>query len=454
MASPGFRQAYQGAGIHVDGTTDTRIQIGTWNPAEGTGQLSLACWIRWAGGGGTYQGLVGKRNTWPDTTMFQFQVRPENGGTFRLETGTYAIVSPNNTLNPLVQTWAHVAATFDGTTARLYLNGKQVASGAFAFNMAGTGSIMGIGCVAGGGAGYSGNGEVFLGDMDDVGIFNRALSAEEIALVMAGYGGDAASNPRPKDGATDVPQDVVLGWDPLATATTRDVYFGTAYNDVNEAGRAKPGNVLASRGQTATTFAPADLAYGQTYYWRIDEVNATPDGTIFKGDIWSFTTEPYAYPITNIKASASSAQATMKPEKTIDGSGLNASDEHSADLMQMWVTTGVQPNWIQYEFDKVYKLHELWVWNSNSLLEPVMGFGAKEVKIEYSLDGDCLDRAAGGPPVRPGHGLADLHAQHHRFLRRRHGQVRQADDREKLGQHDDPDESERGAVLLRARAGP
>jgi hypothetical protein len=398
-------QAYQGAGIHCDGTANTRIEIGTWNPAEGTGQLSVSTWIRWAGGGGTYQGLVGKRNTWPDTTMFQFQVRPENGGTFRLETGTYAIVSPNNTLNPLVQTWAHVAATFDGTTARLYLNGQQVASGAFAFNMAGTGSIMGIGCVTGGGAGYSGNGEVFLGDMDEVGIFNRALSAEEIALVMAGYGVDKAANPRPKDKATDVPRDVVLGWDPLATATTRDVYFGTAYGDVNEAGRANLGNILVSRSQTETAFAPADLAYGQTYYWRIDEVNAPPDGTVFKGDVWSFTAEPYAYAITNVKASASSAQATFKAEKTIDGSGLNANDEHSTEMAQMWVSAGTQPNWIQYEFDKVYKLHELWVWNSNSMLEPVMGFGAKEVKIEYSLDGAAWTELAGVPEFAQATGL-------------------------------------------------
>ena len=390
-------QAYQGAGVHSDGTTDTRIQIGNWNPAEGTGQLSLALWIRWAGGGGTYQGLIGKRNTWPDTTMFQFQVRPENGGTFRLETGTYAIVSPNNTLTPLVQTWAHVAATFDGTTARLYLNGQQVMSGAFAFNMAGTGSIMGIGCVTGGGAGYSGNGEVFLGDMDEVGIYNRVLSEEEVALVMAGYGGDRASNPRPKDKATDVPRDVVLGWDPLATAATRDVYFGTAYDDVNDASRLDPREVLAGQGQTVTTFGPADLEYGTKYYWRIDEVNAPPDGTIFKGDVWNFTTEPYAYPIGNITARASSAQGSMKAEKTIDGFGLNANDEHSTDLMQMWVSTGAQPNWIQYEFDKAYRLHELWVWNSNSLLESAMGFGAKTVKIEYSLDGNAWTELAGVP---------------------------------------------------------
>jgi hypothetical protein len=36
----------------------------------------------------------------------------------------------------------------------------------------------------------------------------------------------------------------------------------------------------------------------------------------------------------------------------------------------MWLSTGVQPNWIQYEFDKAYKLDEMWVWNSNQLIEP------------------------------------------------------------------------------------
>jgi hypothetical protein len=399
--SPG----YQGGGVNDNGAADARIQLGTWNPAEGTGKLSLAMWIRWAGGGGTYQGLLGKRNTWPGTTMFQLQVRPENGGTFRLETGSYAIVSPNNTLSPLVHTWVHVAATFDGTTARLYLNGKQAASGAFAFTMAGTGSLMGIGSVTGGGTGYDGNNQTFLGDMDEVAIFNRTLSAEEVALAMIGLGGDRAASPRPADKATDVPRDVVLAWDPVKTAGTRDVYFGTVYADVNDASRAKPGSVLVSRSQTATTFSPADLAYGQTYYWRIDEVNATPDATIFKGDMWSFTTEPYAYPITNIKASASSAQATFKAEKTIDGSGLNANDEHSTDLSQMWVSTGVQPNWIQYEFDKTYKLHELWVWNSNSMLEPVMGFGAKEVTIEYSLDGAAWTELPGVPEFAQATGL-------------------------------------------------
>ncbi|MBN2592390.1 MAG: hypothetical protein JXA81_02700, partial [Sedimentisphaerales bacterium] len=61
-------QGHKGSGINLDGSANSRIELGTWNPAEGTGQLSLGMWIRWAGGGGTYQGLIGKRDTWPDTT--------------------------------------------------------------------------------------------------------------------------------------------------------------------------------------------------------------------------------------------------------------------------------------------------------------------------------------------------------------------------------------------------
>ncbi|MFQ6036257.1 MAG: discoidin domain-containing protein, partial [Sedimentisphaerales bacterium] len=49
--------------------------------------------------------------------------------------------------------------------------------------------------------------------------------------------------------------------------------------------------------------------------------------------------------------------------------------------------TGAQPTWIQYEFDRVYKLHQMWVWNHNTSIEPILGFGVKDVTIEYSSDG-------------------------------------------------------------------
>jgi len=54
----------------------------------------------------------------------------------------------------------------------------------------------------------------------------------------------------------------------------------------------------------------------------------------------------------------------------------------------MWLSSSEPLGaWIQYEFDKVYKLHEMWVWNSNQMVESAVGFGLKDVTIEYSANG-------------------------------------------------------------------
>ena len=71
----------------------------------------------------------------------------------------------------------------------------------------------------------------------------------------------------------------------------------------------------------------------------------------------------------------------------LDG-GLNAADEHSVETVDMWLATPVaEPLWIQYEFDGVYKLHEMLVWNYNVQFEPILGFGLKSVSVEYSENG-------------------------------------------------------------------
>jgi regulation of enolase protein 1 (concanavalin A-like superfamily) len=198
----------------------------------------------------------------------------------------------------------------------------------------------------------------------------------------------SADEPSPQDKATDVPRDVTLGWKTGPYAATHNVYLGTVFADVNTADATKP--QLVSTGQTGTTFKPAALLeYGKTYYWRVDEVNAAPSNTVFKGDVWSFTVEPYAYPITGITATASSYEkSTTTPANTINGSGLTG-DLHGTDITTMWdsAMTDPGPVWIQYQFDSVYKLSELWVWNHNTEYESVLGYGIKDVTIEYSLDG-------------------------------------------------------------------
>jgi len=238
-------------------------------------------------------------------------------------------------------------------------------------------------------------------DIDDypggTGVYNSSqtnrLSQDTTFYIQAVKAMDTASNPNPANGATDVVRDVVLSWTPGMYADKHDVYFGIVFDDVNDADRTNPLDVLVSQYQEPNSYSSAELLqFGQTYYWRVDEVNAPPDNTIFKGDIWSFTTEPVTYPIAgeNITATASSSNNVEEvPENTINRSGLDDNDLHSNDSKAMWLSSviGPKPTWIQYEFDQVYKLHQMLVWNHNTSTEPVIGFGVKEATIEYSTDG-------------------------------------------------------------------
>ena len=240
-------------------------------------------------------------------------------------------------------------------------------------------------------------------DNDPLSVWNPAETTAEIRSSMEAL--SVAGKIDPADGATDVPRDVTLTWPAGPHGGTYDVYFGVSAADVNSATRTDTTGILASLGQTATAFdPPASLAYGQTYYWRIDEVNQSAGGTVYKGVVRSFTVEPFAYTVKPISALASSAQANMGPEKTIDGSGLTG-DQHGTEPTTMWLSTGTSPNWIQYQFDAVYKLYELKVWNSNQAGAGLTGFGARKVTIDYS-DGVVWRTLDNVPEFAPAPGAA------------------------------------------------
>jgi len=90
-----------------------------------------------------------------------------------------------------------------------------------------------------------------------------------------------AYDPEPADGAKFINTNVKLGWTKGLNAVLQSVYFGQSFDDVNSAatGRTQPAIV--------TTYAPGTLELGKTYYWRIDERNATGWQ---KGKVWRFTT--------------------------------------------------------------------------------------------------------------------------------------------------------------------
>ncbi len=197
---------------------------------------------------------------------------------------------------------------------------------------------------------------------------------------------DRALNPSPANDATDVLRNVTLSWRPPPGGGKQDVYFGTSLDAVNQATpTADPAGVYKGR-IDPNTYTVGLLPLGQTCYWRVDKVNA--DGTVAKGTVWSFTVEPLTYRVTGITASASSSEPSFGPANTVNGSGL-ANNLHSTANGTMWVSgkTGPQPTWIQFQFDQIYKLAEMRVWNYNAIFESVLGFGIKDVTIEYSADG-------------------------------------------------------------------
>ncbi len=282
-------------------------------------------------------------------------------------------------------TWYHLTFWYDYEDGdrRIYIDGEQVAQAAATPYLGAAGNTI---------IGSWDTGQFYNGIIDDVQVYQKALSDGEIRKIMTGLADQSlAQDPSPADQSMDIPREVVMSWAAGEFAATHDVYFGTVFEDVNDASRANPMDVLASQAQAATTYDPPGLLdFGTTYYWRIDEVNAAPDNTIFKGEVWSFTTEPFAYAVENIIATSNGASdPASTAQRTVDGSGLNDADQHSVESLDMWLAYAPEgePFSVQYEFDRIYKLHEMLVWNYNSQFELVLGFGLKDVTVEYSQDG-------------------------------------------------------------------
>jgi hypothetical protein len=90
---------------------------------------------------------------------------------------TYRVNSTTQ-YNGLLDTWIHVAATYDGATIKLYVNGALESSLPAAITIASNTLPLAIGAQVNGTGTAS---RWFSGQMDDVLLYNRALSASEIA---------------------------------------------------------------------------------------------------------------------------------------------------------------------------------------------------------------------------------------------------------------------------------
>jgi regulation of enolase protein 1 (concanavalin A-like superfamily) len=181
-----------------------------------------------------------------------------------------------------VGVWHHICLTYDGTTAKLYADGLEVASAAKTWNLIPLRAHIGrqVNTLV----------EFWDGMIDDVRVYNVALTPEGIKDIMRGEP-SLAWNPQPRHNANaDIRETTALSWSAGQKAAQHDVYFGTDKDAVKAADTGSP---LYRGRQSGTSFALAALVEfgGGSYFWRVDEVEA--DGTIHKGMVWSFTIPGY-----------------------------------------------------------------------------------------------------------------------------------------------------------------
>jgi hypothetical protein len=221
---------------------------------------------------------------------------------FRLKTtdgqNTTTLIASSGVLE--VGEWQHAAATWDGTTMRLYLNGEEVGSTAKGGDAVATDASVKASIGSQPPDAYATDishvNKFFDGFLDDVRLYNGALSQDEIQILMEASGGyPFAFGPAPADGVVYPDTWVNLSWSSGDFAVSHAIYLGDNFDDVNA------GAESTFVGDQAGTFIvvgfpgfpfPDGLVPGTTYYWRIDEVNDTEPNSPWMGPVWSFSIPP------------------------------------------------------------------------------------------------------------------------------------------------------------------
>ena len=173
--------ARAGKGTDFDGSDDY-VELGNTASLQiGTDGLTLSAWTFPVLGGDNQGRRVFSKKadnaTYGDA--YGIYYRTGNVWRFRAYTGGASTAEVTSATVSDPNAWHYVAATYDGSTIRLYVNGQQEKTKAATFTIATNDLPLGIGS---GADGYL----PMQGVIDDVLIADRAFTAAEIAALYQG----------------------------------------------------------------------------------------------------------------------------------------------------------------------------------------------------------------------------------------------------------------------------
>ena len=153
-----------------------------------TNQITIAAWIKPSVNGTQYLVKKGNRSVTP-ASGYELSLATSSGSTgaffFRINDSSTCRVDSTILYSNYFGTWVHVAATYDHANLHIYVNGVQVDDAATSCTVnivTDTSKVLAIGAQSDGGS-------KFTGSMDDVRVYNRALSAAEILQLATGTSG-------------------------------------------------------------------------------------------------------------------------------------------------------------------------------------------------------------------------------------------------------------------------
>lgn len=228
-----------------------------------TGEFTLAFWKRKTAVNADWVRLVGKGDGGQRTFgLWEFPAA-ENRIKFQIyNAGAQSVLELDSNVGIPLNTWAHITAVVSvGGAAALYFDGKLVGTG-----LKNGDSGAGPHPLTFGHAGYHG---FFAGQMDDIRLYNRALSMSEIVYVAGGGG-----PPAPVAGLavkSSAAGQVALSWAPSATpppAGTPMTYL------VKRSKTPGSGHVVLGTALPPTTFTDFKAEPGVSYSYVVTAITA------------------------------------------------------------------------------------------------------------------------------------------------------------------------------------
>ncbi|MCH8838914.1 MAG: phosphoribosylaminoimidazolesuccinocarboxamide synthase, partial [Candidatus Marinimicrobia bacterium] len=271
-------------------------------------------------------------NDWSSSRGNNMNTAPDDHVSFQVSVPGQAAVGTGSTTPLPVSVWTFVAMTYDGASVRGYIDGAIDNSANVSGSLSGTGSYR-----------ISHHPYVALGQrhwgglIDDIRIYNRALSTAEIqALYLEGQGDTPPAAPTNLTARIRIgDEQVTLTWSPNSEADflRYRIYSGTSTGPTTKVDS-------TTGGINDTTKAIAGLRNGITYYYRITAVDSAGNESEFSAEE-STTRGPL---ITDLPTSYS---ATVNNPITIRATVTSDFNETAVENVYLSYTKGNQATFIQ-----------------------------------------------------------------------------------------------------------